>query len=355
MNKICTALLRTCALLASAADARAHLGRISYSDIVVEDETVFYRSKFAAHLIPGTGPTMAGRLKRHDILRMEPDIERWLSASIRVRSGDDACKPEILESAGPDERDNLTVVLAFECPAPVENVRIEFHAFDESIEDFENIVSLEIGGAKVGYVFSPGEPLLAYGDEAGEDGASSFRQFCELGLEHIWTGYDHLLFLLALLLPGGSIFRLAGIVTAFTVAHSLTLALAVLGILSLPSTPVEIAIAASIIYAAATNLRTGAADHRIALTFFFGLIHGFGFAGILQTAGLSEGAVLVPLAAFNIGVEAGQLAVVIAAVAVLRAAGRVVDPSLIRNWGSWLIIAAGVFWLVERTTAWAAG
>jgi hypothetical protein len=344
----------TCALLAGAAETHAHLGRISYSDVVVEDETVFYRLKFAAHLIPGTGPTMAGRLKRHDILRMEPDIERWLSASVRIRSGDGPCQPEILESAGPDERDNLVIVLAYDCPAAVESVRIEFHAFDESIEDFENIVSLEIGGTKVGYVFSPGEPLLAYGGEADEAGASSFRQFFELGVEHIWTGYDHLLFLLALLLPGGSVLRLAGIVTAFTVAHSLTLALAVLGILSLPSTPVEIAIAASIVYAAATNLRSGAADHRIALTFFFGLIHGFGFAGILQTAGLVEGAVLVPLAAFNIGVEAGQLVVVVAAVAVLRVIGRAIAPSKIRNGGSWLIIAAGVFWLVERTAAWIA-
>ena len=261
-------------LVLSSSSANAHLGRISYSDIVVEDTTVFYRLKFAAHLIPGTGATMAGHLTRHDILAMEPEIQRWLRRDLRVVAGGRACTPTIVESMGPDSRDNLTLVLAYQCPAPVESIRIEFHPFDESIEEFENIVSLELGDAKVGYVFSPGEPLLTYGEqvernELGSQAApDTFGRFFDLGLRHIWTGYDHLLFLLALLLPGGSLLRLAGIVSAFTVAHSITLALAFFGILSLPSTPVEIAIAVSIIYAAAANLRPGAADHRIAITFF---------------------------------------------------------------------------------------
>jgi hypothetical protein len=345
----------------SASAANAHLGRISYSDIVVEDTTVFYRLKFAAHLIPGTGATMAGHLTRHDILAMEPEVQRWLHRDLRVVAGNRACTPTIVESMGPDSRDNLTLVLAYQCPETVESIRIEFHPFDESIEEFENIVSLELGDAKVGYVFSPGEALLTYGErneraERTEQGAQTapdtFGSFFDLGLRHIWTGYDHLLFLLALLLPGGSLLRLAGIVSAFTVAHSITLALAFFGILSLPSTPVEIAIAVSIIYAAAANLRPGAADHRIAITFFFGLIHGFGFAGILQNAALAAGASLVPLLAFNLGVEAGQLAVVFVAVSFFRLAGRVIDPATIRFRASWLIIAAGVFWLVERVTAW---
>ena len=346
------------ALGLSASSANAHLGRISYSDIVVEDATIFYRLKFAAHLIPGTGATMAGHLTRHDILAMEPEIQRWLHKDLRIISAGHACTPTIVESMGPDSRDNLTLVLDYQCPAPVKSIRIEFHPFDESIEEFENIVSLELGDAKVGYVFSPGESLLTYGERnerTGQNAQTSpdtFGSFFDLGLRHIWTGYDHLLFLLALLLPGGSLLRLAGIVSTFTLAHSITLALAFFGILSLPSTPVEIAIAVSIIYAAAANLRPGAVDHRIAITFFFGLIHGFGFAGILQNAALAAGASLVPLLAFNLGVEAGQLAVVVAALLFLRLAGRVIDPATIRFRASWLIIAAGVFWFVERVTAW---
>jgi len=223
-------------LVLSASSANAHLGRISYSDIVVEDTTVFYRLKFAAHLIPGTGATMAGHLTRHDILAMEPDIQRWLHRDLRVVTGGRTCTPTIVESMGPDSRDNLTLVLAYQCPEAVESIRIEFHPFDESIEEFENIVSLELGDAKVGYVFSPGEPLLTYGEQNERNGQGTqtapdtFGRFFDLGLRHIWTGYDHLLFLLALLLPGGSLLRLAGIVSAFTVAHSITLALAFFGI-----------------------------------------------------------------------------------------------------------------------------
>jgi HupE / UreJ protein len=149
------------------------------------------------------------------------------------------------------------------------------------------------------------------------------------GFLHILEGYDHLLFLLLLILPLSAHFSLrrsglqiAGIVTAFTIAHSITLALASLRILVLPAGPVEIAIAASIVVAGLLNLwRPG---HRIGwrLAFGFGLLHGFGFAGALAEIGLSSNNFLVQLLAFNIGVELGQLSVVALALPLLLLVGR---------------------------------
>ncbi|MBL9202016.1 MAG: HupE/UreJ family protein, partial [Opitutaceae bacterium] len=136
-----------------------------------------------------------------------------------------------------------------------------------------------------------------------------FRQ----GVLHLWTGYDHILFLLALLVVCTRFRDCLVIITSFTVAHSLTLALAALEVLSLPARLVEPVIAASIVYVGVENLlRRGAEPRgRWALTFAFGLVHGFGFAGVLRELGLGAGGqgIALPLLTFNLGVEAGQIAI----------------------------------------------
>lgn len=144
------------------------------------------------------------------------------------------------------------------------------------------------------------------------------------GFQHILEGYDHLLFLLLLILPvsaqanlRNNSLRVAGIVTAFTVAHSITLAIATFGVVALPAGPVEVAIAASIVVAGLLNiLRPG---HRIGwrLAFGFGLLHGFGFAGALAELGLGGSSLLLQLLAFNAGVELGQLMIVALALPLL--------------------------------------
>ncbi|HYO52884.1 HupE/UreJ family protein [Archangium sp.] len=145
----------------------------------------------------------------------------------------------------------------------------------------------------------------------------SFFGFTRMGVEHIFTGYDHLVFLLGLLLAGSSWRRLLAVVTSFTVAHSITLALAALSVIALPSTLVESAIALSIIVVAALNLLGKKSDHRWMLAFGFGLVHGFGFSSALAELELSRSELLSALFGFNVGVELGQATLVLLAMPLL--------------------------------------
>jgi hydrogenase/urease accessory protein HupE len=182
----------------------------------------------------------------------------------------------------------------------------------------------------------------------------TFAGFLRLGVEHIWTGYDHLLFLFALLVVCGSFRSIAAIISCFTLAHSLTLALATLDLVHLPARFVEPAIAASIVFVGCENLwRRGAEPRgRWVLTFAFGLVHGFGFASVLRDLGVGDGGtgVALPLVAFNLGVELGQIAIaaiVLPLIWQLRKRERFVTigiPAL-----SSLVAAAGTYWLLERT------
>lgn len=186
------------------------------------------------------------------------------------------------------------------------------------------------------------------------------------GVWHIWIGYDHILFLITLLLPAVLIFQdgrweargdrraalieTAKVVTSFTAAHSLTLFLAASGWLVLPSALVESAIAVTVILAAVNNLRPVVRRHLWLVTFFFGLIHGVGFAGVLAELGLPAEALLLSLLSFNLGVEVGQLAIV---AAFLPAASLLAGTAFYRVaalWGGSLVIAAvGLMWLAERS------
>ena len=178
------------------------------------------------------------------------------------------------------------------------------------------------------------------------------------GAQHIWSGPDHLLFLLCLLLPGLALVRQPGaspvrhalvVVTSFTVAHSITLAAAALDWVVLPDRWIEACIAASIIVAAALNLWSGGRGHQSKLAFAFGLVHGLGFANGLRELGLSSVHFIETLLAFNLGVEAGQLLVVAAAGLLFWPLLRI--PAVegrIQRWGSVGIGALAAVWLVER-------
>ncbi len=184
--------------------------------------------------------------------------------------------------------------------------------------------------------------------------SEGFLRFLALGVEHILTGYDHLAFLLAVLLTGGSLASNARIITSFTIAHSLTLALATFGVFTLPATIVELLIAASIVFVGIENLFRRQLARRWLVTFGFGLIHGLGFASILRELGIGEmgtrGA--IPLLSFNLGVELAQISI---AALILPLIWRLQQrpafmlkhvPAL-----SLLITLAGVYWLFVRTVA----
>jgi hypothetical protein len=183
---------------------------------------------------------------------------------------------------------------------------------------------------------------------------------------HIWVGYDHILFLLSLLLPAVLVWRqeegwlaaetfhegfidVLKIVTSFTVAHSITLSLATLGLISLPSRLVESAIAASVVLAALNNIWPVFRGRRWTVAFGFGLIHGFGFASVLTDLGLPQGALLRALVGFNLGVEAGQLTIVGIFLPVAFGLRRTVFyRKAVFVGGSLLIVLVAGTWLTER-------
>jgi hydrogenase/urease accessory protein HupE len=177
-----------------------------------------------------------------------------------------------------------------------------------------------------------------------------------LGVEHILTGYDHLLFVLSLVLLLGGGWVVARTVTAFTIAHSITLAGATLGFLGVSQRPVEICIALSIVFLAVEVVKRDPSTPRLSeripwvVAFLFGLLHGFGFAGALAEIGMPEGEVPVALLTFNLGVEAGQLAIVVVALTVLALIARASVPALAmcRRAAAYPIGSIATFWMIAR-------
>jgi hypothetical protein len=204
-------------------------------------------------------------------------------------------------------------------------LQVNYNAFFDIDPKHRGLLRLEHNGQTQLGVFSPATPTFAIDFGAPPPG-NPFLTFLKEGIWHIWSGYDHILFLLALLLPGVLVRRdgtwqpvgeprrafvnVLKVVTAFTVAHSITLSLSVLGIVHLPTRLVESAIAASVVIAAFNNLLPIFPDGVWMVAFGFGLLHGFGFANALRDLGLQNGQLALTLFGFNLGVEIGQLAIV---------------------------------------------
>ena len=186
----------------------------------------------------------------------------------------------------------------------------------------------------------------------GQTGSQVARDYVVLGVEHIWTGFDHLAFLLALVLVATRLRQMLVIVTGFTLAHTITLTLAALGVLSPPAALVEPAIALTIAYTGFENLWRPSPRRRFLVTAALGLVHGFGFAGLLLELGLPRDHLITALVCFNGGVELGQAAIVAVVLPLLLRASR--WP----HWQRWAVPAlsiafglAGVAWFLERVLA----
>jgi hydrogenase/urease accessory protein HupE len=177
------------------------------------------------------------------------------------------------------------------------------------------------------------------------------EKFVPAGIHHILIGPDHLLFLIGLLLLGGTLRQLTVVVTSFTIAHSITLTLAALNLVTPPARIIEPAIALSIVYVGFDNLLVrGGRDMRAWIAFTFGFIHGFGFANVLREMELPRRALGWSLFSFNVGVEIGQLIVVVAvasALAALRSRSEALGQRLAFA-GSVVVIVAGAFWFIQR-------
>lgn len=238
-------------------------------------------------------------------------------------------------------------------------------------EDHRNFLIIEHNW-KTG-TFNSEEIALIFGPRAGEqrlDLSSSslwrgFVAFIRLGIWHIWIGIDHILFLLALVLPSvltrrdgrwvpvasfkRALINIVTIVTFFTIAHSVTLSLAALDLVRLPSKFVESVIAGSIAVAALANLMPGLKLREAAIAFVFGLFHGFGFAHVLSEIGVGREHLVLSLLGFNIGVEIGQIAIICLAFPLLFLLRDKKIYLGILKWGSVALIAVAMLWVFERT------
>ncbi len=329
--------------------AQAHTGgSTGYAAIQISGKTVRYSLTLSPSFLP-VGIAFELRLAQvgHQATR-----DRWVEQiREKVKLGDPAATcapgPGFLDSSRTGE--NVTFVVDYICAEPVTRLVIRDDLFDTLGPDHHTLAKIEFGSTTRQFAFTP-EARETTVEVRGEARAAQWSgSFFVLGIEHILTGYDHLLFLVALLLRGGGLGSILKIITAFTVAHSITLALAVLNVVVLPDRLVESVIALSIAFVAAENLFLPAAvSHRWVVSFLFGLVHGFGFSGILRELGLPRQGLLLSLLGFNLGVEAGQAIAVAVFLPLLILLRRTRWERRLVATASVAILAVGLVIFVER-------
>lgn len=344
-----------------APSAHAHKSGLSSGtyrlhDANVDAELTFERGELA-DLLPSADKNGDRALDDGELADARGGLVERVIARVAVRADGAPC-PGTLEGAGSVEGDGVMLRARFTCPKRPKRVALAATFVDALSPGHRHLATLEGGGTLTDAVLHAASPAVSHDVGPGADGpapsaaASSgpgFGEMVKLGVEHIVTGYDHLVFLLGLVLLGGRWRALLWVVTAFTLAHSITLGVAALGVWSPSPRVVEPLIAASIVYVGVENFFVKDAERRWRVTLPFGLIHGFGFAGALAEVKLAPSRVPAALFAFNLGVEAGQLAVLAPVLPLVLWLRR---RKWFEVWGvrgaSACIVVAGLVWLVAR-------
>jgi hydrogenase/urease accessory protein HupE len=247
-----------------------------------------------------------------------------------------------------NDRQFAVINLNYKLENKPEKLVLDYNIFmDDSDPSHANYATIKLDGKQQESVLSYETRELAIGEVTFMQSAT---QFLLLGLEHIFTGYDHILFVISLLFGAKTFKNILSLVTAFTVAHSITLILATLDIVQLPGRFIESAIALSIIYVALINIFNPDSKHQPWLAFGFGLIHGFGFAGILSEMRLDGSQLATSLLSFNIGIEVGQLIIVSLVFPIILWLKKFTSKPV--KWvipgTSVAILAFGLIWFIER-------
>jgi hydrogenase/urease accessory protein HupE len=333
------------ALLLAAPAALAHQPSVSFSELSVRGREVSGALRFS---IWDLRTQMRIDDPAHPPL---PALRHLLLDPFRVQAQGHACALQEGVTAGPDGEDGLALVARWLCPEVVDELSVRAGFIETLPPGHTHLSRIDFGGGEVSQrVAQAGDP--DFEARRSRSPSREFARFLLLGVEHIFTGYDHIAFLIGLLLLGGTIGELVKIVTAFTVAHSLTLALATLGVLTPSSRVVEPLIAASIAFVGAENLwalrnrkSETALRHRWMVTFAFGLVHGFGFASVLRELQLPRPVLATGLVSFNLGVEVGQIAIVLVAFPLLRRLRAVPRFAFA---GSASVAVLGAIWTLQR-------
>ncbi|MEM7225650.1 MAG: HupE/UreJ family protein [Pseudomonadota bacterium] len=358
------------ALCAFALPAAAHKPSDSYLSLSVTDNALEGRWDIALrdleHAI-GLDKDQDGRLTWGEVKAGHQAIAAYAFARLTIESDEGACPLVPGSQLIEDHSDGAYSVLHFTstCPGAQNGFSLDYRMLFDLDPLHRGLLQIQQAGTVTTAILSPENSSTGWSAERASP-LATLTQFLVEGVWHIWIGFDHVLFLVTLLLPAvlrrtaegwqavpslkAALWPVVKVVTAFTLAHSITLSLAALGVVNLPSHLVESVIAASVALAAVNNVWPIVTRRLWLVAFGFGLIHGFGFASVLADLGLPSSALLWALAGFNIGVELGQLAIVAQVVPLLYAIrsaplyGRVALPA-----GSLAIAALALVWLVERS------
>lgn len=287
-------------------------------------------------------------------------------ARLQIASSGQNCGLAPADLKSVEHTDGGYAVLYFniDCPAPVDHFTVSYRLFANIDPSHRGLLQVRGNSSTQTAVLGPDDPTV----KIDLDETSLWRAFTDYllqGIHHIWIGLDHVLFVITLLLPavllyrdrrwqprdrpGSAVREVVEVVTGFTIGHSITLSLAVLGVVSLPSRLVESAIALTIVLMALDNVYPVVPRGRWALALAFGLAHGFGFASVLIDLGLPSQALAVALFGFNVGVEIGQLAIVAVVLPVAILLRRTAFYRLVVLYGGSLVVAAlASVWLYQR-------
>lgn len=314
-----------------------------------------------------------GAITWGEVRARKADLFVYAFAHLGIRANEDICRLVPGDLLVDDHSDGAYAVLRFtaDCTAAPRSIQVAYSLFYDIDPSHRGLLRLDADGGSRSAVLSPDHAVQSFTLEETTR-LATFLQFVEDGVHHIWIGYDHMLFLISLLLPSvlvrrnghwipvgtlrGALLSVLAVVTAFTLSHSITLTLSALGIVGLPSRLVESGIALSVLLAALNNVWPRVTRRAWLLAFGFGLVHGFGFASVLADLGLPQGALALSLAGFNIGVEIGQLSVVLLVVpAIFLLRDRRFYRPLILVAGSCVIATVSSVWLVSRALGFGLG
>ena len=355
-------------LLASPA-ARAHVASNGFLVVQVQGAQLRGSIELAVRdveLAIGVDANRDGRVTWGELRASEPQLIQYVAQHLSIGAQGSRCPLDFQGLQVNHRVDGNYAWLPFsaQCRQSVRQLAIRYSLMDAIDPSHRGLLTLTDGAiAQTGVLGGSDAPALFRVDAPSPGRA--FVEYLQAGIWHIWSGIDHLLFLFSLLLPAVLLRRhghwepvtrvrpafisILKVVTAFTLAHSITLSLAALDVVRLPSRLTESGIAASIVVAALNNIFPLVTESRARIAFAFGLLHGFGFASVLADMGLPHGARLISLLGFNLGIEAGQLAVVLAVMPIIyMVRGDAVYRRTLMPWGSAVIAAVALVWLVQR-------
>lgn len=357
------------ALVVMAAPAWAHKPSDSYLHIELGPEDFSGRWDIAVRdleYVIGIDANDDGELTWGELKSKRPAIEAYALSRLKVARGNADCALSSQDFLLDRHSDGAYAVLmlAARCSSSIQALTIDYKLLFDVDPQHKGLASVTQGAQTSTLIFEANKPRQTL-DLAGASPWSEFGRFIYQGMWHIWLGFDHVLFLLALLLPSvlrrenntwqaadnrrSVIIDILKIVTAFTIAHSITLSLAAFSIVDAPTRIIESAIAASVILAALNNIFPLFTQHRTKIAFAFGLLHGFGFASVLADFGLTQTNLLRALLGFNLGVEIGQMLIVLILLPLAYLVrGTIFYQRGVMRVGSYAIAALAGLWLVQR-------